>query len=195
MERTLFFGFHRRVYECSSLDIDKNKWIFKVKYDSANHPTRFKARLVAKGFSQKEGIDFNETFAPVVRHESVRVILSIAAAHNLEIIQLDVKTAFLHGDLHEEIFMDQPPGFISSDSPTHVCRLLKSLYGLKQASRSWNVMFDGYLVGLGFVRSVADPCVYRRSEENGIVILAIWVDDGLLCGPDKNTLLELISQL
>jgi hypothetical protein len=173
----------------------KNKWIFKVKYDSANHPSGFKARLVAKGFSQKEGIDFNETFAPVVRHESVRVILSTAAAHNLEIIQLDVKTAFLHGDLHEEIFMDQPPGFISSDSPTHVCRLLKSLYGLKQASRSWNVKFDGYLVGLGFVRSVADPCVYRRSEENGIVILAIWVDDGLLCGPDKNKLLELISQL
>jgi hypothetical protein len=113
----------------------KNKWIFKVKYDSANHSTRLQNTHRSKRFSQKEG-DFNETFAPVVRHESVRVILSAAAAHNLEIIQLDVKTAFLHGDLHEEIFMDQPPGFISSDSPTHVCRLLKSLYGLKQSSRS-----------------------------------------------------------
>jgi hypothetical protein len=173
----------------------RNKWVYTVKYDSANRPTRFKARLVAKGFSQKEGIDFNETFAPVVRHELVRVILSAAAAHDLEIIQLDVKTAFLHGDLHEEIFMDQPSGFISSDSPNHACRLLKSLYGLKQASRSWNIKFDGYLCALGFVRSLADPCVYRRSEEDGIVILAIWVDDGLLCGPDKTKLLELISQL
>ncbi len=130
-----------------------------------------------------------------MRHESVRVILSTAAAHDLEIIQLDVKTAFLHGDLHEEIFMDQPSGFISSDSPNHACRLLNSLYGFKQASRSWNVKFDGYLCALGFVRSLADPCVYRRSEEDGIVILEIWVDDGLLCGPDKTKLLELISQL
>jgi hypothetical protein len=108
---------------------------------------------------------------------------------------MDVKTAFLHGNLQEEIFMDQPSGFISSDSPNHACRILKSLYSLKQASRSWNVKFDGYLCELGFVRSLADPCVYRRSEEDGIVILAIWVDSGLLCGPDKTKLLEMISQL
>ena len=173
----------------------KNKWIFKVKMDSFGHPIRYKARLVAKGFSQKEGIDYDETFSPVVRHESVRAILSAAATNDFEILQLDVKTAFLHGELSEEIFMDQPTGFTSSAHPTHVCRLQKSLYGLKQASRSWNIKFDGLLVKLGFIRRPIDSCVYHRPDDDGIIFLAIWVDDGLLCGRNKKRLLEIVNKL
>jgi hypothetical protein len=173
----------------------QNKWVYKVKRDAEGNSTRFKARLVAKGFSQREGIDYGETFAPVVRHESVRTIFAVAAARDLEIMQLDVKTAFLYGDLIEEIYMDQPEGFRSLSQPTDVCRLQKSLYGLKQASRSWNETFDGFLVKFGFIRSNADSCVYFRENDNGVLILAIWVDDGLLCGTSKQMLAEVVNYL
>jgi hypothetical protein len=111
--------------------IVKSKWIFKIKCDSSGHAIRFKARLVAIGFSQKESVDYEETFSPVVRHESVRTVLSIAAVEDLEILQLDVKTAFLNSEFKEKVFMDRPTGFISNASPTYICRLQKSLYGLK----------------------------------------------------------------
>ena len=156
--------------------------------DSEGNATRFKARLVAKGFSQREGIDYEETYAPVVRYESIRTALAVAAARDLEIIQLDVKTAFLHGDLSEEIYMDQPKGFVLPDRASDVCRLKKTLYGLKQASRSWNEKFNSFLLTFGFTKSDADPCVYFREDQDGILILALWVDDGLLCGTHKAAL-------
>ncbi len=138
------------------------------------HPCRFKARLVAKGYSQKEGINYNETYAPVVRYESIRAVLATAAAHNIEITQFDVKTAFLHGDLSEEIYMKQPQGFADSRHPNSVFRLMKSLYALKQASRAWNVKFHNFLLQSGFIRSTADPCVFFQTNPNGgMLILAV----------------------
>jgi len=121
------------------------KWIFKRKEGlSPSEPPRFKARLVAKGFSQIPGIDYNDVFSPVVKHSSIRTFFSIVAMHDLELEQLDVKTAFLHGELEEEIYMDQPEGFIVSGKEDLVCKLKSSLYGLKQSPRQWYKMIDSF---------------------------------------------------
>lgn len=173
----------------------KSKWTYKLKRGSDGKLRRFKARLVAKGYSQRKGVDFKETYAPVVRYESVRTLLSIAAAKDLEIIQLDVKTAFLHGDLEEEIYLEQPEGYQKPGQEELVCKLNKSIYGLRQASRTWNSKFDGILKSIGFKRSDADHCVYTRKEGDDIIYLAIWVDDGLLCGNNMEKLNEIVAHL
>lgn len=110
---------------------------------------RHKARLVAKGFSQRAGIDYTDVYAPVVRYESVRILMAVTAANKLHLRQFDVKTAFLHGDLDEEIYMDQPAGF--DDGSGRVCRLLKGIYGLKQAPRQWNKKFNDFLIFAGIL--------------------------------------------
>ena len=120
------------------------KWIFKKKVEVGNK-VRFKARLVARGFTQEEGVDYNEVFSPVVKHASIRILLAIVAQKNWHLEQLDVKTAFLHGDLEETIFMDQPEGFVIHGSEDKVCLLKKSLYGLKQESRQWHIKFDEHI--------------------------------------------------
>ena len=130
-------------------------------------------------------MDYKETYAPVVRHESVRIILATAAALDLEIIQLDVKTAFLNGELEEDIYMEQPEGYRTGDPIKTACKLKKSLCGLKQSSRTWNSKFNELIVKMDFIRNVADPCMYHRKESNGRTILAIRVDDGLLCCPGR----------
>ena len=173
------------------------KWIYKRKEGIPGvEAARWKARLVVRGCNQKEGVDYNEVFSPVVRHTSIRVLLSFVAMHDLELEQLDVKTAFLHGDLEEEIYMKQPEGFVVSGKEHMVCRLKKSLYGLKQAPRQWYKRFDTFMVGHGYTRSKFDNCVYFRQYGNGsFIYLLLYVDDMLIASKDRSLISKLKSQL
>ena len=122
----------------------------------------YKARLVAKGFRQIQGVDYEETFSPVVMLKSVRILLAIAAYYDYEIWQMDVKTAFLNGHLSEDVYMTQPEGFVNSKNAGKICKLQRSIYVLKQASRSWNIRFDEVVKGFGFIKNEDEPCVYKR---------------------------------
>ena len=153
------------------------KWVYKVKRMADGSIDRLKARLCAVGTSQKEGIDYNDTFAPVVRIENLRTILSIGAMRDMEIHQMDVNSAFLNGILKEEIYMKQPPGFVSQDLPNAVLRLKKSIYGLKQASRVWYQTLRAFLIGKGFTQSKVDSCIFYRNTSEGLVMIAVYVDD------------------
>ncbi|CAL0304779.1 unnamed protein product [Lupinus luteus] len=173
------------------------KWIYKKKdgIPGVEDP-RCKARLVVKGFNQKKGIDFNEIFSPVVRHTSIRVLLAFVALFDLELEQLDVKTAFLHGELEEEIYMEQPEGFIVPDKEHLVCRLKKSLYGLKQAPRQWYMRFDSFMIGQGYCRSQFDDCIYFQKFPNeSFIYLLLYVDDMLIASRDKSLIRKLKIQL
>ena len=133
-------------------------------------------------------MDFNETFSPVACFETVQLLLSIATLENWEIEALDVKTAFLYGELDEEIYMEQPPGFIKKGQESKVCRLLRALYGLKQAALMWNKTLHKSLLDLGFIRTTSDPGVYIYNKEGNLLIIVIYVDDALFLGPSKKFL-------
>jgi hypothetical protein len=137
-----------------------NKWVLKIKYKANGEIDRYKARLVAKGYSQKEGVDFTETFAPVVKLPTLRTIIAVAAYQGMTIHQMDVKTAFLNGNLNEEIYMTQPAEYEKEGQEELVCKLIKSLYGLKQASRAWNQAFNDAITTKGFKQLKSDECVY-----------------------------------
>jgi transposase InsO family protein len=151
------------------------KWVFRTKYDDTGNISRYKARLVAKGFSQIPGIDFDETFAPVVRIETVRLLLALAARYNLQVHVVDVVGAYLNGKLDEEIYMQQPPLF--EDGTPRVCRLHRTLYGLKQSGRVWNLQLNDSFLKLGYTRLTSDQCVYIRRAGADMSIIAVHVDD------------------
>ena len=129
-----------------------SRWVFRVKETQDGEIERYKARLVAKGFSQKYGVDYEETYAPVAKFTSIRIVLSLAAKYTLKLHQMDVKTAFLNGGLDEDIYMAQPDGYVDADRPEYVCKLKKSLYGLKQSPRVWNQTIDDFMIKMGFVK-------------------------------------------
>ena len=136
------------------------KSVFKTKKDTLGNIERYKAKLVAKGFTQKEGIDYKETFSPVSKKDSFRIIMALVAHFDLELQQMDVKTTFLNGDLEEEVYMKQPEGFSSSNGKHLVCKLKKSIYGLNQASRQWYLKFHEVTFSFGFVENIMDQCIY-----------------------------------
>ena len=177
-----------RPYGCKPVGC---KWVFKKKLRPDGTIEKYKARLVAKGYTQKEGEDFFDTYSPVARLTTIRVLLSLAASHGLLVHQMDVTTAFLNGELKEEIYMDQPDGFVVPGQEGKVCKLLKSLYGLKQAPKEWHEKFERTLTAVGFVVNDGDKCVYYRYGGVEGVILCLYVDDILIFG----TKLDLIKEV
>jgi hypothetical protein len=171
------------------------RWVYKIKRNTDGSISRYKASLVAKGFHQQAGVDFAETFSPVVKPPTVRIILSLAAQNRWSLRQLDVSNAFLHGLLKETVFMAQPLGFVDSTLPSHVCHLQKSLYGLKQAPRAWFERFTSHLLTLGFVASVADASLFILSHESITVYLLLYVDDIIITGNNSTAISNIISQL
>ncbi|KAL1225437.1 Retrovirus-related Pol polyprotein from transposon TNT 1-94 [Cardamine amara subsp. amara] len=173
------------------------KWIFKIKEDIPRvKGPRYKARLVAKGFTQVEGVDYNEIFLPVVKHVSIRIMLSVVVNFDLELEQIDVKTAFLHGTLDEVIYMDKPEGFIEKGSEDKTCLLKKSLYGLKQSPRQWNQKFDWFMKSQGFQKCVNNPCVYHKgSIIDDQVFLLLYVDNMLVAAKDSEQVKQLKKSL
>jgi hypothetical protein len=170
----------------------KSKWVFKRKTDG-----RYRARLVAKGFTQIQGIDYDETFSPVARFESLRLILALATLEDWEIHQMDVKSTFLNGLLEEEIYMEQPEGFITPGQESKVCLLKKAIYGLKQASRAWNVQFHRVLIELGFTHTYSDAgiYIYHCQDAGETLVLILYVNDITIAGDSLKRIKELKAVL
>ena len=171
------------------------KWVLRKKLKPDGTIDKFKARLVAKGFKQKADLDFFDTFSPVTRITSIRLLIAIAAIHDLKIHQMDVKTAFLNGDLEEEIYMDQPEGFVEAGQESKVCKLTRSLYGLKQAPKQWHEKFDSCMIENGYKSNECDKCIYSKSWENSHVIVSLYVDDLLIFGSNLHVINETKNML
>ncbi|CAL2277125.1 unnamed protein product [Prunus armeniaca] len=168
-----------------------SKWIFRIKYHSDGSVDCYKARLVAQGFNQREGIDFTDTFAPVAKLITVRYLLTVAAARKWSLHQMDVQNAFLHGDLHEEVYMLPPPSSRRQGEQQVVCRLHKSLYGLKQAPRSWFRKFSSTICGIGFKQSRADYSLFTQVHGSSLTIILLYVDDMIITGNDEDVICKL----
>ena len=166
------------------------KWVFKTKRDAKGNIERFKARLVAKGFTQKEGIDYKDTFSPVSKKDSLRIIMALVAHFDLELHQMDVKTAFLNGNLDEDIYMEQPEGFTKKGNEHLVCKLKKSIYGLKQASRQWYIKFNNTITSFGLKENIVDQFIYLKVSGSKFIFLILYVDDILLASSDLGLLGE-----
>lgn len=171
------------------------KWVFKAKYTPDGNVDRYKARLVAKGYAQKAGVDYDETYSPVVSFPSLRAVLAEAVDRGMHIHQMDVVTAFLNGSLDEDIYMDQPSGFVQPGDENLVCKLSKSLYGLKQSPRCWNIVLDNFLKSLNFVNSNADQCVYVRELSGSKAMIAVYVDDLVIMTDTEDQMLDIKQAL
>ncbi len=188
------------VYEVTKLPSNKQcidgRWVFTVKYDECGE-VKHKARFVAKGFNQRYGIDYEETFAPTAQISSVRMLCQAAVDQNLDIYQMDVKSAYLNATIDKEIFVKTPKGFSEKDDNGDdlVWKLKKSLYGLKQSGRIWNECINDSFLSMGFQRSQADACIYIKSSDQGKVIVLVWVDDILIASNSQDLLNDVKSSL
>ncbi len=171
------------------------KWILSLKKLASGKIDRFKARYVARGFTQVEGKDYNGTYSPVLGISSLRILLSLAAQHSWILEQMDVKTAFLYGELEEEIYLNQPPGFIDPGKEDYVCKLKKSIYALKQAGKVWNTTFDIFLKSLGFDQVTNEKCIYFKRTDDDITIIGVYVDDLVITGNSRKQIDLLKSSL
>lgn len=158
------------------------KWVFKVKRDPAGNIVKHKPRLVAKGYAQRHGVDFDEVFAPVARMEMVRLLLALATHNGWQVHHMDVKSAFLNGDLAEEVYVHQPASNEKKNKEGHVLRLRKALYGLRQAPRAWNAKLDMSLMSLGFERCPMEHAVYKPTVGDGYLLVGVYVDDLIIIG-------------
>jgi hypothetical protein len=153
------------------------KWEYKVEHNADGSVSRYKARLVVKGCAQTYGIDYEKTYSPIAKMTTVRAIIAMVVAKRWSLHQMDVKNVFLHGDLHEEVYMEQPPNYVDQTHPNLVCMLKKVLYGLKQAPRAWSNKIGQYLVTSGFQTSNVDFSLYVKKPDHGIVVIVIYVDN------------------
>jgi hypothetical protein len=166
------------------------KWVYKTKKNAKGEVQRFKARLVTKGYKQREGIDYGEVFAPVARLETIRLMISLPAQHRWKIYQLDVKLAFLNGFLEEEIYVEQPLGYIEAENESKVYKLKKALYGLKQAPRAWNTRIDRYFQDNGFEKCSYEHTIYVKKEADGSILFAFLYVDDLIFTDNNPTMFE-----
>ena len=178
----------------SNQTIVGTKWVFRNKLDENGTIVRNKARLVAKGYNQEEGIDYDETYAPVARLEAIRMLLAFASSYNFKLYQMDVKSAFLNGFIQEEVYVEQPPGFEDYENPNHVFKLKKALYGLKQAPRAWYERLSKFLIEKGFRRGKVDTTLFILIENKNILLVQVYVDD-IIFGSTNESLCKFFSNL
>lgn len=170
------------------------RWVYSVKQNPDGSVERFKSRLVAKGCSQRQGIDYDETFSPVVRHATIRMVIALAAKMKLHLHQMDVTTAYLHSELTDEVYMKQPDGYVDIRNPNSVLKLNKAIYGLKQSGRAWNTKLDAVLRKIDFLPCVNEPCLYYKNGDS-LNLIAVYVDDLILASSNKNELLQIKAKI
>lgn len=188
-----------KVWELTTLPPGKrvvgSKWVYKVKTGEDGSIERYKARLVAQGFNQQQGADYDETFSPVVRMESFRTLVALSTQHNLQLHHVDVNTAYLNGVLEEEVYMRQPEGYTDPEQKHLVCKLSKSIYGLKQSARCWNTALHAHLVKMNFEQLHSDPCIYKSKTEGDNSYLGVYVDDIVPVGESEARIAEVKQML
>ncbi len=165
--------------------------MYKVKHNADESVSRYKARLVAKGYSQTYGIEYEETYSPIAKMTIVKAIITMVASNGWSLHQMDVKKIKNHGDLQEEVYMKQPPGYVDQTHPNLVCRLKKTLYGLKQTPRAWCDKISQYLVTSGFQTSNVDFSLYVKKTDHGIALIVIYVDDLIITGDSDADIFDL----
>lgn len=179
------YGTWELVYAPDGVKVIEVKWVYRTKLNENGDVDKCKARLVAKGYAQEKGVDYNEVFAQVARWDTIRMVIALAARNGWKLFQLDVKSAFLHGELQEDVYVSQPPGYVVTGEEDKVYKLKKALYGLKQAPRAWFNRIEGYFIKEGFERSSCEHTLFtKREEKNKILIVSLYVDDLVFTGND-----------